>query len=66
MTADVINLRQARKRRARQERDAEAEANRAKFGTPVAIRQAEETKRRKALAQLGPHRRERRDESRET
>ena len=32
MTADIVNLRTARKRRARDEREAKAAENRAKFG----------------------------------
>ncbi|HKU98376.1 MAG TPA: DUF4169 family protein [Vineibacter sp.] len=34
--ADVVNLRQARKRKARLERERTAEANRLKFGRPKA------------------------------
>lgn len=36
--ADIINLRQARKRKAREEKERQAAANRAKFGTSKAAR----------------------------
>ena len=39
MPADPINLRQARKARARAEKEAQAAGNRAKFGRPKAERQ---------------------------
>lgn len=38
---EIVNLRQARKRRARQAREAEAEANRAKFGVSTSVREAQ-------------------------
>lgn len=38
MTADVVNLRQFRKRRARAEAEAGAQANRRKFGQPADVR----------------------------
>jgi len=39
MTAEILNLRQARKARARTEAEAQAAANRAKFGRTKAERQ---------------------------
>lgn len=39
MTAEIINLRQARKARARAAREAQADENRAKFGLSKAERQ---------------------------
>ncbi len=38
MSAEIVNLRQARKARARTDREKEAEANRAKFGRTKAER----------------------------
>ena len=38
--ADIINLRQARKTKARADKERQAEANRAKFGQSKAARQA--------------------------
>lgn len=38
MTADIVNLRQARKRRLRAEKEAVAAQNRSKFGLPQATR----------------------------
>lgn len=38
--ADIINLRQARKTKARADKERQAEANRAKFGQSKASRQA--------------------------
>ena len=49
---DIVNLRQARKRTARKDREAEAAVNRAKFGQTKAermLRQVEAEKLRKAL-----------------
>ena len=42
---DVINLRQARKAKARDHKAQQADANRAKFGRTKAQRQAEDTER---------------------
>jgi hypothetical protein len=52
MTGDIVNLRQLRKRRAREGAEAQASANRAKFGerkAPKAQREAEGERRRRAL-----------------
>jgi Domain of unknown function (DUF4169) len=49
---EIVNLRQARKRATRKDSEAEAAANRAKFGQTKAeraLRQAEAEKLRKAL-----------------
>jgi hypothetical protein len=43
--ADIINLRQARKRRERERKNAEAEANRAAFGRTKAEREGTRTER---------------------
>ena len=57
MPADVVNLRQFRKRKARAEREADAAANRAKFGRSkaeceVSEKTAELEKRRLDQARL--------------
>jgi hypothetical protein len=52
MSAETINLRQARKRRAREEAEAKAAANRAKFGerkAPRDQRQAEAERSQRGL-----------------
>ncbi len=41
MSAEIVNLRQKRKRRAREEAEAQAAGNRAKFGRPKAERDLE-------------------------
>jgi len=46
--ADIINLRQARKARARTEAEAKAAANRARFGRTVAEKRASEAEVRRA------------------
>jgi hypothetical protein len=43
MTADIINLRQARKQKARADKDIQASENRAKFGRSKVERQREAT-----------------------
>jgi hypothetical protein len=56
--AEIINLRQARKARARTEKEAAAAANRAKFGRTKAEKQAEDAKRELTQKQLDSHKRE--------
>jgi len=58
MMAEIVNLRQARKAKARAEKEAEAAANRAKFGQTKAERSAEEARRKLAEKQLDSHKRE--------
>jgi hypothetical protein len=41
--ADIVNLRRARKEKARRERDAEAAANRRRFGRTRAEKQTDQT-----------------------
>ncbi|MBK1663600.1 hypothetical protein CKO38_04465 [Rhodospirillum rubrum] len=60
--AEVINLRQARKRRVREERGREAEANRVRFGRPKAERQATTLERERAGKALEGHQRQRPEE----
>ena len=45
MSAEIVNLRQARKRKAREEREARAEDNRLKFGRTKAEKQASKHER---------------------
>lgn len=52
MTADIINLRQARKAKARADKEAKAEANRRKHGRNKAERVAEEDARARANRRL--------------
>ncbi|MEW5962965.1 MAG: DUF4169 family protein [Pseudomonadota bacterium] len=52
MTADIINLRQARKAKARADKEAKADANRRKHGRTKAERLAEEDARRRAERRL--------------
>lgn len=54
---DVINLRQARKRRQRHERAAEAAGNRAKFGRKKHERHADEDARWRLEQHVDGHRR---------
>jgi len=58
MTAEIINLRQARKQRERAAREAEAGANRAKFGRTRAERERDEQVETQARQHLDAHRRE--------
>jgi hypothetical protein len=56
--AEIVNLRQARKARARAEKAAEAAANRAKFGRTKTEKAAEAARRELAERQLDSHKRE--------
>jgi len=53
---DVINLRQARKQRARQDKDAEAARNRTAFGRSKADRQRDQSVTNLAERRLDGHR----------
>lgn len=55
--AELINLRQARKRRARAEKDAAAEANRRRHGRSGAETRATEAERGRDRARLDGHKR---------
>lgn len=61
MMTEIVNLRQARKAKARAEREAEAAANRARFGRTKADKAAEEARRKLAERQLDSHKREEND-----
>lgn len=58
MSGEVVNLRMARKARARADASAQAEANRAKFGEPAALRKAREAEAARERARLDGARRE--------
>ncbi|MEQ8406279.1 MAG: DUF4169 family protein [Oceanicaulis sp.] len=53
-----INLRQARKRRARAEKDKQADANRVTHGTPKAVRDLEAGRREALAKRVDGHRRD--------
>ena len=50
--ADLINLRRARKAKARAERDKTAQANRAAHGTPKALKKLEQARKEQELSRL--------------
>jgi hypothetical protein len=54
--AEIVNLRRARKEKARKEKGAEAEKNRLKHGTPKALRDVTKARSKKAGAELDAHR----------
>jgi hypothetical protein len=58
MTAEIVNLRRARKAKARAEAQARADENRAKFGRPKAERELADRSKSHADRQLDAHRRE--------
>mgnify|MGYP002402060811 CR=1 FL=1 len=58
--SEIINLRQARKRRARAAREIEANANRLKFGRTKAQRHSDEAQRERAHSSLAGHELEKR------
>jgi len=59
--AEPINLRQARKAKARREKDGAAEATRAKHGETKASRALREARTQKELRAIDAHKRDRRD-----
>lgn len=56
MTAEIVNLRRARKQRARQDAEAQAQQNRISFGRTKAERELTEAARDKAARALEGHR----------
>ena len=58
MTADVVNLRRARKAKARSEREKNAAANRAAFGRPKSNKAQADAERQRAAKALEGHRRD--------
>ena len=59
--AEIVNLRRERKRKAREQDDASAAANRAKFGAPKAERELEAARRKLSERTLAGSFRERGD-----
>jgi hypothetical protein len=60
--ADLINLRRARKAKARAEKDKAAEANRVAHGTPKAVRELDGARKDQAAQRLSGHRLEKPDD----
>ena len=58
-----INLRQYRKKKAREDKAKQAEINRVQFGTPKALRELEAEREAKRQAELDAHKREDGDEA---
>jgi hypothetical protein len=56
--AEIINLRQARKAKAKAEKAAKAETNRAQHGTPKLLREANKTRSEKEARDLDGHKKE--------
>lgn len=54
--AEIINLRQARKARAKAEKEAQAETNRVQHGTPKLLRELNKTRTEKEARELDAHR----------
>jgi len=52
----IVNLRQARKNKARAEKDKTSQANRALHGTPKALRKLQQARQDKAAKNLAGHR----------
>ncbi len=59
MSGKIVNLRTARKRRARTEKAKTGEANAARFGIPKAEREGAARERERTARDLDGHRRER-------
>jgi hypothetical protein len=62
MSADIVNLRLARKQAQRRKKEDVAAAQRVAHGTPKALRQETEARRNKARRELDGHRRDPADE----
>jgi len=58
MSAEIVNLRRARKARIRTEKDAKAAGNRRRHGRTKAEKQAESAERERAERHIESHRRE--------
>ena len=61
--AEIINLRRARKARAKADKDKAAEANRLLHGTPKTVRNLAEARKNKADQALSSHRLENEDDN---
>jgi hypothetical protein len=53
--AEIVNLKRVKKAKARAEKDAQADANRAKHGTPKALRDLARAREEKAKENLEAH-----------
>jgi hypothetical protein len=53
--AEIVNLRRVKKAKARAEKSAQAEANRARHGTPKAVRDLAKVQEEKAKENLDSH-----------
>jgi hypothetical protein len=53
--AEIVNLRRVKKAKARAEKSAQAEANRAKHGTPKAVRDLAKVQEEKAAREIDAH-----------
>jgi hypothetical protein len=60
--AEIVNLRRARKTKARAEKDKTAQANRVAHGTPKAVRNLAEARKDKADQVLSDHKLESRND----
>ena len=58
MMAEVVNLRQVRKRKARAEKDAAAQVNRARFGRTKSVKELNKAKLALEKKMLDEHKRE--------
>ncbi len=56
--AEIVNLRRVKKAKARAEKSAEADANRAKHGTPKHLRNLAKARDAKAKENLAAHKRD--------
>lgn len=56
--ADIVNLRCARKKKARGEKEKTAEANRILHGTPKSLRDLAKARAEKAVRDLGAHKKD--------
>jgi hypothetical protein len=55
---EIVNLRRAKKAKARAAKEKDAEANRAKFGTPKGLRDLEAARREKDRRDIDAHKRD--------
>ena len=53
--SEIVNLKRVRKRKARKEKDAAADASRAKHGTPKHLRETEKARAEKAARDIEGH-----------
>ena len=58
MSADIVNLNKARKKKAREERAAKAQENRVRFGRTKAERKAIDTERKRIATEIDGARRQ--------